>query len=314
MSSQPRCTVCDRPIEGQVFTLGGRAYDELHYNRLARENNAAAWPLLVEVGAVVIFAGAIALLASLLDPTLSGIWLVLAGLVMALVPAAIWLLAFYRQDRLEPEPKHYVLSVFILGALVAQAVGQPLLRDVIGVQNWAGGDILTGILASILLVGFVQEFLKYAAIRYTIFTSSEFDERVDGIIYGAAAGLGYATMLNLQYVWANGGVDLGVGAMRVATTALAHASFSGVVGYFLGRAKFESMGPFWLPAGLSLAALLNGVTSYVLGEVTMLTDFAFNPWYGLVVAAIVAGITFVALFAIIRRLNAATLTSADSRP
>jgi RsiW-degrading membrane proteinase PrsW (M82 family) len=278
--------------------------------RLARENKAAAGPLLVTVGAVVLFAAVMAVLFGLLDWHIEGGWLVLAGIVMALVPALIWLFAFLQQDRLEPEPKRYVFGVFILGALLAQAVGQPLIRDFFGIQNWAAGNVLINILASILIAGFIQEFLKYAAVRYTVFYSSEFDERVDGIIYGAAAGLGYATMLNLQYIVSNNGVDLGIGVMRVAATALAQASFAGVVGYFLGIAKFERKGPLWLPLGLTLAAVLNGVVSYVLGQVTRLSGFSFNPWYGLVVAVIIAGGTFYALFMLIRRLNAATLAEA----
>jgi RsiW-degrading membrane proteinase PrsW (M82 family) len=303
------CCVCDRPIEGQVFTLGGRTYDAEHYERVSRVNRAALGPLIVTVGAGVLFAGAFAALFHFYDIKLSGIGLITAGVLMALVPAAIWLYAFYQQDRLEPEPKRLVIGVFILGALLAAAVGQPLIRDVFRVQVWSGNNILNGLLSSILIVGFIQEFLKYAAVRYTVFNSSEFDERVDGIIYGAAAGLGYATLLNLQYVIGNDGVDLGVGAMRVVTSALAHASFAGVTGYFIARAKFEQMGPFWLPSGVALAAILNGIVSYALGEVTTMFGFSFNPWYGLVVAVIVAGATFAALFAIIRRLNAATASA-----
>ena len=301
------------PVEGRAkktYTIGGRVYTRDEYMHLARENKAAAGPLLVTVGAVVIFAAILAVLFGLLDWKIEGAWLVVAGLVMAIVPALIWLFAFLQQDRLEPEPKRYVFGVFILGALLAQAVGQPLIRDFFGIQNWASGNALVNILASILIAGFIQEFLKYAAVRYTVFYSAEFDERVDGIIYGAAAGLGYATMLNMQYIISNGGVDLGIGVMRVATTALAQASFAGVVGYFLGIAKFERKGPLWLPLGLTLAAVLNGVVSYVLGQVTRLGGFSFNPWYGLVVAVIIAGGTFYALFMLIRRLNAATLAEA----
>jgi RsiW-degrading membrane proteinase PrsW (M82 family) len=275
---------------------------------VSRVNRAAIGPLLVTIGAGVIFAAALALLFHFADIQLTGIGLIVAGVIMALVPAAIWLVAFYQQDRLEPEPKQLVIGVFILGALLAAAVGQPLIRDVFRVQEWTGNNVLTGILSSILIVGFIQEFLKYAAVRYTVYNSSEFDERVDGIIYGAAAGLGYATLLNLQYVIGNEGVDLGVGAMRVVTSALAQASFAGVTGYFIARAKFERMGPLWLPAGVTLAAILNGIVSYALGEVTTLFGFSFNPWYGLVVAVIVAGATFAVLFGIIRRLNA-TATS-----
>src|SRR5580698_1714109 len=42
----------------------------------------------------------------------------LAGL-MATVPAVLWLGFFYLMDRYEPEPKHLVAGVFVLGALVA---------------------------------------------------------------------------------------------------------------------------------------------------------------------------------------------------
>ena len=143
-----------------------------------------------------------------------------------------------------------------------------------------------------------------------MFNSPEFDERVDGVIYGAAAGLGFATMLNFRYVLENGGVDLGVGAIAVAVTALAHASYSGVMGYYLGRAKFESMGPVWLPLGLTVAATLNGVTSWVLRELPLMTAASgYAAWLGLVGAALLAGATFVALFRVIRALNARTLAA-----
>jgi RsiW-degrading membrane proteinase PrsW (M82 family) len=198
--------------------------------------------------------------------------------------------------------------------VLAEAIARPLIRDLFEVQSWLYDSALTGILGSIFVVGFIQEFLKYAGVRYTVYSSPEFDERIDGIIYGAAIGLGFATMLNVRYVVDNNGVNLGVGAIQVAVNALAHASFSGVVGYFLGRAKFERMGPVWLPLGVSLAAVLNGVVTYALREVPELgSGFSYNPWYGLVLAAIVAGATFVILFAVMRRINAATLAAARAR-
>ena len=308
------CVLCDRPITGEVRTLGGRPYDVEHYERAARANPAAMTPILIEIGAVVIWSAIVAALAGAMRPALSQGGLVLVGIVLAIVPAAIWLLAFYQQDRLEPEPKRYVLGIFLLGAVLAEAIGRPLIRDLFEVQSWLYDSALIGILGSIFVVGFTQEFLKYAGVRYTVFNSPEFDERIDGIIYGAAIGLGFATMLNVRYVVDNNGVSLGVGAIQVAVNALAHASFSGVVGYFLGRAKFERMGPVWLPLGVTVAAVLNGVVTYALREVPELgSGFGYNPWYGLVLAAIVAGATFVILFAIMRRLNAATLAAARAR-
>lgn len=296
--------------EGEVRVLGGRTYAAAEFDRVIHENKAAAAPIVVEIGAAVLFAAIMSLIFANTSERIGGLPLVLIGVVMAVVPAAIWLVAFYRQDRLEPEPKHYVFGVFVLGAALAEAAGQPLIRNVFRVQDWLYDNPLTGILGSILVIGALQEFLKYAAVRYTVFNSPEFDERVDGIIYGAAAGLGYATMLNIRYVVGNGGVDLGVGAVQVAVNALAHASFTGVTGYFLGRAKFERMGPLWLPLGLTVAAVLNGLVSYLLREIPQVGQFGYNAWYGLVVAAIVAAATFAVLFTVIRRLNAAARAAA----
>ncbi|MBI2911084.1 MAG: PrsW family intramembrane metalloprotease [Chloroflexi bacterium] len=304
------CCVCHRPIEGEPLVLGGRPFCATHYERVTREGPTAASPVLLALGGVALFAAVVGAIGSVVVLPARGPGVLLAGIVLALVPAGAWLVAFYRLDRLEPEPKRYVLGVFLLGALLAQAVGEPVIRDLFRIQEWVGLDPVTSILGSIFVLGFVREFVKYAAVRYTVYRAAEFDERVDGIIYAAAAGLGYATAMNVQYVVGNAGVDLGVGATRVAVTALAQASSAAVVGYFLGRAKFESMGPLWLPLGLTIAAVLNGLTTYLLGEVSTVGGLGFNPWPGLLLAAVVAAAIFAALFAIVRRTNAATLAAA----
>ena len=263
---------------------------------------------LVEIVGIAIFAAVIALITDFAKPQLDGAALVLVGIVVAFIPAVLWLIAFYRQDSLEPEPKHYVVGMFVLGAVLAQAIGQPIIRDLFRVQDWASNDLAFGFLGSIVIVGIVQEFLKYAAVRYTIFGAAEFDQPVDGIIYAASAGLGYATMLNIHYVIDNGGVDLGVGAIRCAVEALAQASTAGVVGYFLGQAKFKKMGPLWLPLGLLLAAALNGVINLLLERAPLFgSGFAFNNWASLIAAVVVAGGIFGALLTIMRRLNSATI-------
>lgn len=310
------CCVCDLPIEGEIFVLGGRPYDAVHYQRIARENKGASRPVFILLLLLILFTILIASLSNKFLTNLHGTTLLIAGTVLSLIPAFIWLYAFYKQDRLEPEPKHYVFGIMILGALLAAAVGQPIIHHSFQVQNWIGESRIVTILGSIFVIGFVQEFLKYAAVRYSIYYTSEFDERVDGIIYAAAAGLGYATVLNLQYVIGNGGVDLGVGVFRITVNSLAQASFAGISGYFIGRAKFENMGALWLPSGLTLAAVFNGIFTFILSEVptihTNVRDSSMNVWYSLVVAALLAGGTFIVLFLLIRRLNAQTLAQMSS--
>lgn len=223
--------------------------------------------------------------------------LVLAGCAFGLVPAFLWLFVFYLRDRARPEPKTLLLKVAVLAALLA-AVGQPLVNDVFRVQEWStGGGLALRLAGAILVVGTVQEFLKYAAVRHSVYLSAEYDEPIDGVVYAAAAGVGYAAALNLAYVVGNGGVDLGTGALRAAVNTLAHASFAGVTGYFLGRARFERRGPLWLPAGLLVAIVLNGVVTCALGVVTR-SGLRTTPFRGVALAAAVA----VVVFSVVMRL------------
>lgn len=310
------CCVCQRPLEGNAPHLGNRAYCQEHWATLSRSRGSVWRAGLASVSALLVFAVAAALLAGAIKPALSGAWLTAVGVVLALIPAALWLAFFYAQDRLEPEPKGHVLAVFVFGGLLASSVGIPIVRDLFHVQDALGRGFWFDLLGSILVVGFVQEFLKYAAVRYSVYLSPEFDERFDGILYGTAAGLGFATLLNIHYVVESGGVNLALGVITIVVNALAHASFGGVSGYFLGRAKFEEEPIWWLPAGLTLAAVLNGLFSVARGGLTRsgsaLAGQTITPWYGLALAAVVAGVTLYAVIGLMRRANRQTLVGADT--
>ncbi len=260
---------------------------------------------------LITFAGlAIFLLASLavdqwIKPVFSNTGLIAVGVLLSLVPAGLWLGFFYQQDRREPEPKGMVIQVFILGGLLAAAVGIPLVEDTFSVSDWIYESLWVNLAGAILVVGFTQEFLKYAAVRFSVYSSTEFDEQTDGIIYATAAGLGYAAVLNIAFVVNSGGVDLGMGAIRIVLTALAQASFAGVTGYFLGREKLDERPVWWMPLGVALAAVLNGVFFTLWGNLTrasITNSGAYvNPWLGLALAVGLALTVMALLSRLIRR-------------
>ncbi len=312
------CCVCHQLVRPEdVRELGGRIFCARHYQKAIQDRPSVWRAGLGLIVGQLLFVLFVEVLVALFKPSLSGTALLLTGLGLALISALMWLVFFYQQDRLEPEPKGYVLSVFVLGALLAQAVGIPLLEQGYEIRRWLPLNPWTGWLGAILVVGFTQEFLKYAAVRYSVYPLPEFDERVDGVVYGTAVGLGYATMLNLNYIVSSGGVDLRAGVIRVVITALAQASFSGLMGYFLGRAKFEDEPVAWLPGGLALAAVLNGTFTALRGELTTtglsLSGGGFNPWPGLILATLVAGGTFAVIYVLMRRANQLTLAGADEQ-
>ena len=239
---------------------------------------------------LIVFVLAIFGLEAWLQPQFTPTSLVITGIVMAVVPAVVWLAFFYRRDRLEPEPKHLVLQMVILGALLASAVGVPLVDGLFDVPNWlSGSPAWAQLLGGFLIVGMTQEFLKYAAVRFSVYYAADFNEAIDGIIYTTAVAIGYALVLNINFVVSSGGVDLGSGAIRMVLTTLAQASFAGVVGYYLGRMKFEKRPLWWMPLGLTLAAALNSLFYFLRGNLNQSNLGAINTWFGLLLAAVLAG-------------------------
>lgn len=218
----------------------------------------------------------------------------LPALALVLVPAVIWLVYFYLLDRYEPEPTHYVLSAFLLGALVAAPIASWVIHDLFTVNRWISISPFSAehIAASFLVVGTAQELGKYIVVRYTVYLSDEFDEPADGIVYTTAAGIGFATALNLKYV--SSGVLLGVGAINVSITTLAHACFAGAVGYALGWAKFTPQGGprlRRLVLGLLAAITLNGAF-FLLQDLVVRPGMDLKPWRGLLLSGLFTLVVF----------------------
>lgn len=236
----------------------------------------------------------------------------IAALFLSSVPALLWLAYFWAQDRHEPEPTHYVLGIYLLGAFVAGPLAAFAIGQVSGPPPLSAGAV--GPLAperlvrAILIVGLAQELCKYLVVRYTIYLSPEFDEPMDGIVYMTAAGIGFANFQNFHYFQSlQGEVLLTAGVRDAVVGTLAHACFAGVMGYALGRAKFSAASPAvrsaTLFAGLVCAAILNGVFFLVRGGMKA-SGLELQPWRAVAFAAGFAAIVFFVTSLLMRRLLA----------
>lgn len=260
------CCVCVDNARPGIKIINGRWFCDEHYTKATYKRSGVWRSGAVAVVGLLIFVAAVVALDTFLQPDLTGTVLLLTGVGLAIIPAALWLLFFYQQDRLEPEPVGQVARMFVIGLALAGAIGIPVTDQLFRVQEWLYRDDLTTLLGSIFVVGAVEAFIIFATVRYFIFDSVEFDERTDGVIYATAAGLGYATALNLQFILADGGAALGTGEIFVAEVALAQAAFGGLLGYFLGRAKLEREPVWWLSAALVLTAVLSGLFNVLRGQ------------------------------------------------
>ncbi|MEZ0342695.1 PrsW family glutamic-type intramembrane protease [Mycobacterium sp. pV006] len=233
----------------------------------------------------------------------------IVGLLLAIVPAVLWLGLFYAQDHLEPEPHHYVVGLFVLGGLLGGAVEQPLLRDFLKVQLWAPSGILSELLANIFVHGLLTAALVYVAVRFTVLPTPEFDERVDGIIYGTSVALGLGIAANLTYLFDHGTVSIGVGTMQVIVTSLAYATFGALVGYFLGLVKPGGAPPWYAGLGVLVTAVVHGLYLYVSGLFSgASTGLSYNPWPTLISTTVFAVLVFAVVFLLIRRAVGRTAT------
>jgi RsiW-degrading membrane proteinase PrsW (M82 family) len=259
----------------------------------------------------VLIAWLVELVAGIHDPVNLGTKL---AALMASIPAVLWLAFFYLMDRHEPEPKQLVAGVCVLGALIAAPLADfvqsqavpPLALAVHGLSPFS----LDRIVYAVLIVGLSQEMCKYAVVRYTIYMSREFDEPMDGIVYMMACGTGFAVWVNYHRLSGqNHEVYLSIGAAQAVVTTLAHASFAGLLGYVMGRAKFSRRSApvrgILLMLGLLGSAALNGQFTLVENWVLQ-RGLAQHPWYGVGYAALSAAAMFGIIWLVSLRLLAAS--------
>lgn len=181
--------------------------------------------------------------------------------LIAVVPGLLWLYYFYKKDRYEPEPLAWILVVFTLGALVTIPVG---IFE--GILEAATGSIL----AAILIAPACEELAKYWVVKKSVYGSREFNEPVDGIIYAAAAGLGFATLENILYVFSAYDESLllaiETGVLRGLLSVPGHVLFSAMWGAALGMAKFMpgDSGKMLIWKGIFFSMLAHALFNYLI--------------------------------------------------
>jgi len=154
---------------------------------------------------------------------------------MAVIPSLYLVWYFYRKDKRKPEPKGLILKVFIAGILVTFPV---IVVEVMisSAEAWLGSSpLFQAFFKSFVVAALCEEVFKLLVVYYMVYRRVEFDEVMDGIVYTVVASLGFACMENVMYVMDGGA---GVAFIRAFTAVPLHATASGLMGFYIGRAKF----------------------------------------------------------------------------
>jgi len=166
-------------------------------------------------------------------------------LVLALGPAAAILWWGYTRDRTDPEPQSLVAATVGLGGLtVVSAFLLELAASLVGILPDVpeGHTLPFGVaLVAAFWVGFVEELGKLVVVLALPYRRAVFDQRMDGIVYGVAASLGFAAVENFLYVAISyvqsPFAGYFTGMARAVTAVPGHAVYGILMGAWIGLAK-----------------------------------------------------------------------------
>lgn len=172
-------------------------------------------------------------------------------IALAIAPGLAICIYIFTRDIYNREPAGNLVLSFLLGVL--SIIPAFFIETFLDKQV---ADSASGIFfKSFFIIALTEEACKFLALRYYAYRRRSFDEPFDGIVYSVMVSMGFATLENILYVYgsAQNGQGYQVAFMRMFLSVPAHATFGVLMGYHVGRAKFEPsrekrlmlLGLFW---------------------------------------------------------------------
>jgi len=184
-------------------------------------------------------------------------------LLVTIVPSILIITYFVKADQF-PEPKDKIFKTFVWGLVICipAYVGNTILFE--AYRQLGVSSILA---SSFFGPAIVEEGLKFLVILNIVYKFKDFDEPIDGIVYGVCVSLGFATLENLYYVYLRGGFydSYAVAALRAFTAVPAHAIFGAVMGMNFSHYKFKKeKDKSYLTLALIVPGLLHGLYNFLI--------------------------------------------------
>jgi len=184
---------------------------------------------------------------------------------LATLPVGLYALLIVSLDRYEKDSPWLLLLAFVWGAVVAvvMSFAMEMLLEAMG-RAVIGAEVVE-VGGGVVFAPWTEEFFKGAALLVLFFGwKADFDDVLDGIVFGALVALGFAMTENVIYYGnavregglAAGGINF---VLRGVFGAFGHATYTAFFGAGLGWAR-ESTSPAAKaigPVGGFLLAVLN---------------------------------------------------------
>jgi protease PrsW len=163
--------------------------------------------------------------------------LVPAAIVASAIAPAVLLLWLVVIADSRPEPARVVLGAVLFGALsaVAAAFLEFALQKLIPL---ASDTWIAAYQNGLLFAAVPEEALKVSIIAILALRARDFDEPMDGVVYGAAVGLGFAALENVGYLAGNGTNWQTLAVVRGVLSVPFHGALGAIAGAYIARARF----------------------------------------------------------------------------
>ncbi len=194
-------------------------------------------------------------------------------LLVTILPSILIVLFFVKSDRFK-EPTKEIIKVFFLGILIT--IPAYFLNTYLS-EIWYATNASEGLISSFLTAAPVEEGLKLSVLYFFVYKMKDFNEPIDGIVYGVTASLGFATLENIYYVYLLADyfetTSMTLALLRSFSAIPAHAVFGIFMGYFFMKYAFIKKGdnlifafviPFVLHGCYNLFTSSNFIVSLIL--------------------------------------------------
>lgn len=192
--------------------------------------------------------------------------IILAAVLPALV--IVGYIVFRDKNRREPISQVWKGVRYGVGsALLALVVGAPfsVLAEMVPVLDYT--ETFWGALyGSFFMAAVPEELAKLLMLYLLLRRNPYFDERMDGIVYAVAIGMGFAGFENILYLFENEEIWGTVGAIRALFSVPGHFCFAVFMGYYYSLAHFDKKNRQELNLFLMVAVpiVLHGVFDFLL--------------------------------------------------
>lgn len=163
-------------------------------------------------------------------------------LLLTTLPSILIIVFFVKSDKFKEPPKE-IIKVFFYGILIT--IPAYFLNTFLS-QIWYETKLSKDLISSFFTAAPVEEGLKLSILYFFVYKMKDFNEPVDGIVYGVCASLGFATLENFYYVYLladyyeTSSVTLAI--LRSFSAVPAHAAFGMFMGYFFMKYAFIKKG------------------------------------------------------------------------